>query len=121
LNSSPHHKIIQQLYKPKLLETQFTQYIEKVKTTDCQATLRRMLKDGPPIYISDKHGFELAEESDTHVCALWFAVDGKERSAKLKGAVDGEERESLWKELNAFLIEDGKEEGDDDDENDASS
>ncbi|EED87831.1 predicted protein, partial [Thalassiosira pseudonana CCMP1335] len=93
-----------------LLETQFTQYIEKVKTTDCQATLRRMLKDGPPIYISDKHGFELAEESDTHVCALWFAVDGKERSAKLKGAVDGEERESLWKELNAFLIEEGKEE-----------
>lgn len=86
-----------------------------MKTTDCQATLRRLLKNGPPIYISDKHGLPL-DEGDTHVCNLWFAIDGKERSAKLKGAKDGEERQELWKELNEFLIEEGKEEGDDDDE-----
>ncbi|KAL3798980.1 hypothetical protein HJC23_005119 [Cyclotella cryptica] len=99
----------------QLLDTQFEQYIKSVKTTDCQATLRRLLKNGPPIYISDKHGFPL-EEGDTHVCTLWFAIDGQERTAKLKGAVEGEEREALWKELNEFLIEDGKEEGDDDTE-----
>ncbi|KAL7517586.1 hypothetical protein ACHAWX_004948 [Stephanocyclus meneghinianus] len=97
----------------QLLDTQFEQYIKSVKTTDCQATLRRLLKNGPPIYISDKHGLPL-EEGDTHVCALWFAIDGQERTAKLKGAVEGEEREVLWKELNEFLIEEGKEEGDDD-------
>lgn len=47
---------------------------------------------------------------------LWFALDGKERSAKLKGAPEGEEREALWKELNEFIIEEGKEEGDEDDD-----
>ncbi|KAL3773162.1 hypothetical protein ACHAWO_013769 [Cyclotella atomus] len=99
----------------QLLDTQFEQYINTVKTTDCQATLRRLLKNGPPIYISDKHGLPL-EEGDTHVTTLWFAVDNRERSGKLKGAVDGEERVKLWKELNEFLIEEGKEEGDDDDE-----
>lgn len=43
-------------------------------------------------------------------------MDRKERSAKLRGAVEGEERDALWTELNEFIIEEGKEEGDDDDE-----
>ncbi|KAL3816829.1 hypothetical protein ACHAXA_005107 [Cyclostephanos tholiformis] len=96
----------------QLLDTQFEQYINRVKTTDCQAELRRLLKGGPPIYVSDKHAFPL-EENDTHVCRLWFAVDGQERSAKLKGAVEGAERDALWRDLNEFIIEVGKEEGDD--------
>ena len=96
------------------MDTQFEQYISRVKTTDCQAELRRLLKTGPPIYISDKHAFPLFEENDTHVCRLWFASDGQERSAKLRGAVEGAERDALWKELNEFIIEVGKEEGDDD-------
>ncbi len=83
-----------------------------MKTTDCQAELRRLLKTGPPIYVSDKHAFPL-EENDTHVCRLWFASDGWERSAKLRGAVEGAERDALWMELNEFIIEVGKEEGDD--------
>lgn len=99
----------------KLLDTQFQQYIDRVKKTDCQAELRRLLKTGPPIYVSDKHAFPIAEESDTHVVKLWFALDGQERSAKLTGAVEGTERDELWKELNDFIIEEGKEEGDDDD------
>ena len=102
--------------KQKLLDTQFEAYISRVKKTDCQAELRRLLKTGPPIYVSDKHAFPLAEENDTHVCKLWFALDNTERSAKLKGALEGEEREALWLELNEFIIEEGKEEGDDDDE-----
>mmetsp|Transcript_9937 Transcript_9937/g.17647 ORF Transcript_9937/g.17647 Transcript_9937/m.17647 type:complete len:158 (+) Transcript_9937:76-549(+) len=99
----------------QLLDSQFEQYISRVKKTDCQAELRRLLKTGPPIYISDKHSFPL-EENDTHVSKLWFALDGKERSGKLKGAVEGEEREALWEELNEFIIEEGKEEGDEDEE-----
>jgi hypothetical protein len=43
-------------------------------------------------------------------------LDGKERSGKLKGAMEGGERMELWRELNQFLIVEGKEEGDDDDE-----
>lgn len=74
-----------------------------------------MLKDGPPIYISDKHAFAL-DEGDTHVVKLWFASTGEEVSAKLDGAVEGTEREELWESLKSFIIVEGKEEGDDDDE-----
>lgn len=95
----------------KLLESQFNQFVDRVKKTDCQAELRRLLEKGPPIYISDKHGLALEDEEE-YVVNLWFASDGKERSAKLKDAVEGNERDELWKSLNEFLIEEGKEEGD---------
>jgi hypothetical protein len=97
----------------KLLAEQFTTFVERVKTTDCQAELRRLLATGPPVYLTDKHALALAAEGDTHVSRLWFASDNMERSAKLVGAPEGEAREQLWTELREFLIEDGKEEGDD--------
>jgi hypothetical protein len=99
----------------QLRADQFHQFVERVKTTDCQAELRRLLAAGPPVYVSDPNGFPLPE-GDTHVLRLWYASDNQERSAKLAGAVDGEEREALWNELRAFLIVEGKEEGDDDDD-----
>jgi hypothetical protein len=99
----------------QLMADQFHQFVERVKTTDCQAELRRLLAAGPPVYVSDPNGFPLPE-GDTHVIQLWYASDNQERSAKLAGAVDGEEREVLWNELRAFLIVEGKEEGDDDDD-----
>ena len=97
----------------KLQAEQFHDFVERVKKTDCQAELRRLLSKGPPVYLHDEHALPL-EEGDTHVSLLWFASDGQERSAKLHGAVEGEERDKLWAELNEFLIEEGKEEGDDD-------
>lgn len=116
----------------QLLDTQFQQYLTRVKSTDCQAELKRLLKNGPPIYIHDKHGLPLVDDNnekggegeggggggggDTHVCKLWFASDGKERSAKLTNAVEGEERERLWQELKEFIIEVGKEVGDDEED-----
>jgi hypothetical protein len=112
----------------QLLNTQFQQYLTRVKSTDCQAELKRLLKSGPPIYIHDKHGLPLDDNddknegeggsSDTHVCKLWFASDGKEHSAKLTNALEGEERERLWQELKEFIIQVGKEVGDDDDDGD---
>jgi hypothetical protein len=97
----------------KLLDEQFHQYVERVKKTDCQAELRRLLDKGPPIYISDDTALPLVE-GDTHISKLWFASDGQERSAKLDGALEGEAREQLWEELKQFIIVEGKEEGDDD-------
>jgi hypothetical protein len=99
----------------RLLSEQFHKYIERVKTSDCQAELRRMLKNGPPIYIEDKHALPL-DDGDSNIIKLWFARDEKEVPAKLDGAVEGEERDKLWEELNKFIIVEGKEEGDDDDE-----
>ena len=99
----------------QLLKTQFHNYISKVKASDCQAELRRLLTAGPPIYVSDKHGLPLAKEDDTHVSALWYASTNTTVSAQLDGAVTGQARTDLWEELQEFLIEEGKEEGDDDD------
>uniref|UniRef100_A0A7S3L0L3 Uncharacterized protein n=1 Tax=Amphora coffeiformis TaxID=265554 RepID=A0A7S3L0L3_9STRA len=107
--------LYEQMIVEKLLDEQFESFVEKVKKTDCQAELRRLLAKGPPIYIEDKHAMPLDDNGDTHIVKLWYASDNKERSAKLKGAVEGEERDKLWTELKEFLIEEGKEEGDDDD------
>jgi hypothetical protein len=97
-----------------LLKTQFHDFVEKVRNTDCQATLRRLLAAGPPIYISDNHAMPLPE-GESHICKVWFAADNTERSAKLDGAVEGEDRGRLWDELKSFIVVDGKEPGDDDD------
>ena len=106
--------MFEQCVVQQLLDSQFHTFVERVKTTDCQAELKRLLDAGPPIYVSDKLGFPL-EEGDTHVINLWYASDGQERSAKLDGAVEGEERQKLWDELCKFIIVEGKEKGDDDD------
>lgn len=110
--------LMEQAVVEELLRTQFHSYIERVKKTDCQAELRRLLATGPPVYVSDPHGLPLADEEggDTHVARLWFASDQAERSAKLDGAVEGAERDELWEELKEFIIVEGKEEGDDDDD-----
>lgn len=99
----------------KLLDSQYQQYIDRVKKTDCQAELRRLLTPGPPVYLSDKHGLPIDEsEGDTYVIKLWYASDGKERSAKLKDALEGKERDDLWAELNKFLVVDSNGEENDD-------
>jgi hypothetical protein len=98
----------------QLVETQFHYFVERVKTTDCQAELRRLLAAGPPIWVQDKHAMPLIEKGDTHIVKLWYQSDNQERTAKLDGAVDGEERQALWDELKEFIIVEGKEEGDDD-------
>lgn len=99
-------------FKWQLLDTQFEQYINRVKKTDCQAELKRLLENGPPIYIADKHGLPL-DDGDEYVINLWYASDGEERSAKLRGAKEGVERQMLWDELKKFVILEGKEDGDD--------
>lgn len=95
----------------QLLETQFHQYVKGVQHADCKAELRRLVAKGPPVYIEDKHALALPE-GDTHVCALWFARDGQERSAKLDGALEGAAREAFWAELRELLdaTEEDKEE-----------
>jgi hypothetical protein len=113
----------------ELQRTQFHSYIERVKKTDCQAELKRLLASGPPIFIADHLGLPLGDKEppsdnpssdtstpivskDTHVVKLWFASDNLERSAKLDGAVEGSERDRLWGELRQFIVVEGTEPGD---------
>lgn len=87
-----------------LQDTQFEKWTTRVQETDCQAELRRLLSGGPPVWVYDEHALPVPD-GDTHVCALWFAEDKQERSAMLKGAVTGEEREELWEAFRKFQIE----------------
>lgn len=95
----------------QLLATQFHAYMKAVQQPDCKAELRRLVAKGPPIWVEDKHALALPE-GDTHVCQLWFAKDDQEQSAKLDGALEGVERETLWAELRQLLeaMEEDKEE-----------
>jgi hypothetical protein len=103
-----HPCLFEQSVVLQLQQTQYTNYLEKVKSTTCQAELRRLLQSGPPIYVSDPMGFPMAVNTDgngdTYVGRLWFASDNKERSAKLQDALEGEARQELWNELKRFLV-----------------
>lgn len=116
--------LMEQSVVEELLKTQFYNYINETKTTDCQATLKRLLIKGPPIYISDKIGLPLNNDTndddnkedndddkntttennnnDTHICALWYSSDQKIHSSKLHGAVVGIHRQQLWNELKEY-------------------
>jgi hypothetical protein len=98
---------IEQSVVEHLICTQFNDYVAKVRQSDCQAELRRLLESGPPIYVSDPHGLPLIE-TDTHIEFLWFSSDQQTRSARLQNAVEGAERERLWEELRAFAPSDNE-------------
>lgn len=138
----------------ELLRTQFHAYVERVKKTDCQAELKRLLASGPPVYVADPLGLPLLMPqpqqqhcdghcgekrgevaannddtfaahtatattitiADTHIVKLWFASDNQERSAKLDGAVEGDERDQLWHELKQFIVLDETDATDEKDE-----
>lgn len=95
----------------QLLGSQFHTYMKKVQEADCKAELRRLVAQGPPVWLNDKHALPIPE-GDTHISRVWFAKDGEERSAKLDGALEGEARDKLWQELKQLLeaMEEDKEE-----------
>mmetsp|Transcript_16964 Transcript_16964/g.33109 ORF Transcript_16964/g.33109 Transcript_16964/m.33109 type:complete len:149 (-) Transcript_16964:283-729(-) len=80
-----------------LLRTQYGRYLEDVEKAakDCAAAVRRLVARGPPVYLSDSEALPLAE-GDSYIEKIWFADEDCEVSAKLEGALEGEEREELW-------------------------
>ncbi len=68
------------------------------------AAVRRLVTDGPPVYLFDKSGVALpVPDGDTHIDMLWFCATGEEEEAVLEGALQGEARETLWAEQKAIL------------------
>lgn len=82
-------------------KTQFKQFMQRLETTDCAAEMRRLQEKGPPIYVEDANVLPL-QPHDTHVNALWYMADDVEVSAKLEGALEGDERIELWEHLKAI-------------------
>lgn len=56
--------------------------------------MKRLLATGPLLFISDPYGLPLLEDQ-THVVKLWCASANTDRSAKLHGAIEREERDKL--------------------------
>ena len=108
--------LVEQSVVERLLTTQFHMYRERVRTTDCQAELRRLLAKGPPVYVSDPHGLPV-DQPDDCIVQLWFASDNSVRSGVLDGAVMGKERDDLWQELRKFIVESGGSDDEEADEN----
>ena len=82
-----------------LRRTQYKDYVERVRKTDCQAELKRLLSKGPPVYISDPTALPLPP-GDTHISRLWFAKKPEvECSAKLEGAKEGEDSVELARRM----------------------
>ncbi|EDO05879.1 uncharacterized protein BBOV_IV002820 [Babesia bovis T2Bo] len=91
-----------------LLKTQYERYIVSIRTTTCAKEQRSLLDRGPPINISDRLGFPLADNKE--VSELFDMGRNLSISAKLEGSLIGEEREKLWKELSEFRFKEDKEE-----------
>jgi hypothetical protein len=87
----------------------FNSYIESIKTATCPKQLRRLIEDGPPIYVSDPTTFPVTPGDHVHEFKRVFP-DGTEEivTARLVGSVIGEEREQLWRELQGVAYEVGK-------------
>mmetsp|Transcript_6743 Transcript_6743/g.10652 ORF Transcript_6743/g.10652 Transcript_6743/m.10652 type:complete len:151 (+) Transcript_6743:85-537(+) len=81
----------------ELIDTQFNKYLDDVEkaTKDCAAAVRRLVDKGPPVYLSDPHALPMPE-GETHIEKVWYMAENEEVSSRLKGALEGEEREKLW-------------------------
>ena len=87
----------------------FNNYIDSVKTATCPKQLRKLIDDGPPIYVSDQRIFPVSPDDHVHEFRRIHPDSTEELiSARLTGSVIGEEREQLWKELQAIAYEVGK-------------
>ena len=88
-----------------LRASQFKDYLENVQKSDCVKEFTRLMRDGPPIWISDKHALPLPRGA-THVCALWFMEGDVTETAKLDGALEGAARQKLWDDMKSFMATD---------------
>ncbi|KAJ8602583.1 hypothetical protein CTAYLR_008764 [Chrysophaeum taylorii] len=55
--------------------TQYKQFLDRIQGTDCAAEMKRLLAQGPPVYVSDRNVLPLPE-GETHVCQLWRRARG---------------------------------------------
>lgn len=89
----------------QLLQDGFTNFLKAVDESTCKSHLRRLIQNGPPVYLNDPT-FNVGEH--THITKVWFMKTNQEIDAKYHGALEGQERMDLWdsiKERMVFLPE----------------
>jgi hypothetical protein len=84
-----------------LLDSKFEAYMTGVAKSTCEAELRRYMVKGPPLYLEDPLGLPCAEGESAY--ELWYCSDNSVRSGKVKGALEGDERQKLWDEHKSFV------------------
>ena len=90
-----------------LKDAQWDMYIQGLKKADCEATLKGLIKIGPPVNFRDvkiANGEEIYE----------FKCNSEVISGKLANSFDGEKRNALYSELKKILpsLHDEKQETD---------
>jgi hypothetical protein len=101
-----------------LQDNNWSKYMTDVKKADCKASLRRAMKDGPPINIRDSA--IKCDNTSNEVYQLLYKNTIK--SAKLKDSFEGDARTEWWDEWKNILetmenIKDIKDTEDADDDN----
>lgn len=93
-----------------LIDSLFEKYKDDCNKCTCKKQMRRMIQKGPPMYLYDDHA--LPVEDGEYITNVWFSYTNSTKSAKLKGALEGIERQTLWdhfKTIYDILDEDDKE------------
>lgn len=73
-----------------LQQTQFQNFKDAWQKTTCKAEQRRLITLGPPLNLRDDKAMPCPGKVEINL--LWFMSDGKERTAKLNGSLEGEVR-----------------------------
>lgn len=81
-----------------MIETQWELYVQNVATEDCEPTLRKLLNKGPPINLRENS--IICDNEQSEVYKFWFA--NSEQSAKLKGSLEGEQRNKWIQDKFSF-------------------
>ncbi|CBK20653.2 uncharacterized protein [Blastocystis hominis] len=76
-------------------------YLKNLLEADCRASQLRVLAEGPPIYVKESSIFPCPDGE--HVEKLWYSSTQQEKSSKVEGCLEGEEREKWWNEMKEIL------------------
>ncbi len=85
----------------RMINDGWKHYLDQLDKATCAAEMRRLLTAGPPTHLRDTKAFPVANENgQVHEFKL---ASGLIVSAKLKGALDGQERLDWWQEKKNLI------------------
>lgn len=80
---------------------QYEIYRTALTKVTCEAEQKRLLDTPPPLNLKETNVMPMPEGSSGEIAGLWFSSEGVV-TAKLDGALEGEERMKFWEEQKQF-------------------